>query len=341
MKVAVFDTHRFERDALGHANAGFGHELHFFEPRLAPETAILAARFDAVCSFVNDRLDEDALTRLRSGGVRLIALRSAGFNHVDLEAAARLGLTVVRVPEYSPYAVAEHAVALLLTLNRRIHRAYSRVREANFSLDGLVGVDLHGKTVGVIGTGRIGAVMLRIMHGFGCRLLAFDVREDAALTKELPVRYASLAELLGESDIISLHVPLTPETRHLIDARALASMKRGVMLINTGRGALIDTQALVAALKRGHIGAAGLDVYEEEEGVFFKDLSDQVLQDDVLARLLTFPNTLITSHQGFLTHEALANIAQTTLANIRAFEAGEPLANEVRPAASRGQPIAR
>jgi D-lactate dehydrogenase len=247
----------------------------------------------------------------------------------------------VRVPEYSPHAVAEHAVALVLTLNRRIHRAYNRVREANFSLDGLVGFDLHGKTVGVVGTGRIGAVMLRIMHGFGCHLLAYDVKEDPALSQELPVRYVSLQELLGESDIISLHVPLTPDTRHLIDARALATMKRGVVLINTGRGALIDTQALVAALKRGHIGAAGLDVYEEEEGVFFKDLSDQVLQDDVLARLLTFPNTLITSHQGFLTREALANIAQTTLANIRAFEQGAPLVNEVRSATSRRQPITK
>lgn len=333
MKVAVFDTHRFDREALEHANAGFGHKLHFFEPRLTRETAVLAAGFDAVCSFVNDRLDDEALTILGDEGVRLIALRSAGFNHVNLETAARLGLTVVRVPEYSPHAVAEHAVALILTLNRRTHRAYNRVREANFSLDGLVGSDLYRKSVGVIGTGRIGAVMLRIMHGFGCRLLAYDVKEDMALAQEVPVRYVALQELLGESDIISLHVPLTPDTRHVIDAQALATMKRGVMLINTGRGALIDTQALVAALKRGHIGAAGLDVYEEEEGIFFEDLSDRVLQDDVLARLLTFPNTLITSHQGFLTHEALANIAETTLANIRAFERGEPLANAVRPAA--------
>jgi D-lactate dehydrogenase len=263
--------------------------------------------------------------------VRLIALRSAGFNHVDLDAATRLGFAVVRVPEYSPYAVAEHAVALILTLNRKTHRAYNRVREANFSLDGLVGFDLHGKTVGVIGTGRIGAVMLRIMHGFGCRLVAHDVREDAAIAKEMPVRYVALQELLGESDIISLHVPLTPDTRHLIDAAALSRMKPGVILINTGRGALIDSQALVAALKRGHVGGAGLDVYEEEERIFFNDLSDQVLQDDVLARLLTFPNTLITSHQGFLTHEALANIAETTLASVRAFERGEPLLNAVRP----------
>jgi D-lactate dehydrogenase len=336
MRVAVFDTHRFDREAFERSNGDFGHELHFVEPRLSRETAVLASGFGAACSFVNDRIDDGALAILKAGGVRLIALRSAGFNHVDLDAAGRLGLTVVRVPEYSPYAVAEHAVALMLTLNRHTHRAYNRVREANFSLDGLVGFDLHGKTVGVVGTGRIGAVMLRIMQGFGCRLLAYDVHEDGELARVTGAHYVTLPELLTASDIVSLHVPLTPDTRHLIDARALAAMKPGVVLINTGRGALIDTHALVAALKRGHIGAAGLDVYEEEEGVFFKDLSDQVLQDDVLARLLSFPNTLITSHQGFLTHEALANIARTTLENIRAFERGEPLANEVRSVALRG-----
>lgn len=339
MNVAFFDTHRFDREAFERANTEYGFALTFLDPRLSRDTAVLAAGFEAVCSFVNDRLDEHALALLRDHGVRLVALRSAGFNHVDVEAASRLGLTVVRVPEYSPYAVAEHAVALLLTLNRRIHRAYNRVREANFSLDGLVGFDLHGKTVGVIGTGRIGAAMLRIMHGFGCRLLAHDVAENKALTTELPLRYVALPILLAEADIVSLHVPLTPQTRHLLDASALGMMKPGVVLINTSRGALIDTQALVSALKSGHIGAAGLDVYEEEEGVFFKDLSNQVLQDDVLARLLTFPNTLITSHQGFLTHEALANIARTTLENIRAFERGEPLTNEVRPA-NRSMPAA-
>jgi D-lactate dehydrogenase len=336
MRVAVFDTHRFDREALERANVDAGHELRFFEPRLTRETAVLAEGFEAVCSFVNDRLDDETLAILRQEGVRLIVLRSAGFNHVDLAAAARLGLTVARVPEYSPHAVAEHAVALLLTLVRHTHRAYNRVREGNFSLDGLVGFDLHGKTVGVIGTGRIGGAFVRIMHGFGCRLLACDVRPDQALAREVPVQYVALSELLGNSDVVSLHVPLTPETRHLIDARALAAMKRGVVLINTGRGALIETQALVAALKRGHIGAAGLDVYEEEEGVFFKDLSDRVLQDDVLARLLTFPNTLITSHQGFLTHEALANIARTTLGNVTAFERGEALINEVRAATAGG-----
>jgi D-lactate dehydrogenase len=329
VNVAIFDSHRFEREAFTRANVSHQHTLTFFEPRLTPETATLAVGFDAVCSFVNDRLNAEALATLQRQGIRLIALRSAGFNHVDLEAAARLSLTVVRVPEYSPYAVAEHAVTLLLALNRKIHRAYNRVREGNFSLDGLVGVDLHGKTVGVVGTGRIGAVMLRIMHGFGCRLLASDMAPNPALETELGVAYVPLPELFASSDIVSLHVPLTPSTRHLIDARALAAMKRGVILINTGRGALVDTTALIAALKTGHIGGAGLDVYEEEEGVFFNDLSGEVLQDDVLARLLTFPNTLITSHQGFLTREALDNIADTTLANITAFAQKAPLPNAV------------
>lgn len=335
MRIAVFDTHRFDRDALERASVRHGHTLTFFEPRLSSETASLAAGADAVCSFVNDRLDGEALTALAAQGVRLIALRSAGFNHVDLDAAARLGLTVVRVPEYSPYAVAEHAVAMMLTLNRKTHRAFNRVREGNFSLDGLVGADVHGKTVGVIGTGKIGAVLLRIMHGFGCRLLAYDTAPAPSLAAALGVQYVALEDVLRNADIISLHVPLTRDTRHLIDAGAIALMKPGVILINTGRGALIDTTALIAALKRGQIGAAGLDVYEEEEAVFFRDHSGEVLQDDVLARLLTFPNTLITSHQGFLTHEALANIAETTLANCDAFERGEPLRNEVRAAPHR------
>jgi D-lactate dehydrogenase len=330
MKLAFFDTHRFERETFEEANARFAHELTFFEPRLTRHTAPLAVGFEAVCSFVNDHLDAEALAVLRRNGVRLVALRSAGYNHVDLTAAARLGLPVVRVPEYSPYAVAEHAVGLILALNRKIHRAFNRVREANFSLDGLVGFDLHGKTVGIIGTGRIGSVLARIMHGFGCQLLAYDLKQNERLAAQFGLRYVDLAELYSRSDIISLHVPLTPQTHHLIDAKALARMKRGVFLINTGRGALIDSRALIAALKSGHVGAAGLDVYEEEEGVFFQDLSNQVLQDDVLARLLTFPNVLITSHQAFLTREALVNIAETTLANVRAFERGEPLVNQVQ-----------
>lgn len=331
MRIAVFDTHPYDRQALEAANEHDAHSLTFFEPRLTSATASLAAGFPVVCSFVNDRLDRAALERLREGGVGLVALRSAGYNHVDLEAAADLGLRVVRVPEYSPYAVAEHAVALILALNRRLHRAFNRVREANFSLDGLVGFDLHGKTAGLVGTGRIGAVMARILHGFGCRLLAYDLQPKPQLVEDLKLQYVDLNQLYRESDIVSLHVPLTPATRHLVDAPALESMKAGVMLINTSRGALVDTRALIDALKRGHIGAAGLDVYEEEEGIFFRDLSDQVLQDDVLARLLTFPNVLVTSHQAFLTKEALASIASITLASIRAFERGEALVHEVTP----------
>lgn len=331
MKLAIFDTHAYDREALDAANIGHAHDLTYLEPRLTRHTASMGAGFPAVCSFVNDRVDAEALATLQAGGTRLIALRSAGYNHVDLGEAARLGMVVVRVPEYSPHAVAEHTVALALSLNRRIHRAYNRVREANFSLDGLVGFDLCGKTFGVVGTGRIGEVVVRIMRGFGCRVLAFDQAPNPSLATDPGVHYTTLAGLYREADVISLHVPLTPATHHLIDAAALARMKAGVMLINTGRGALVDSRALIDALKRGHVGAAGLDVYEEEEGLFFRNLSEQVLQDDVLARLLTFPNVLITSHQAFLTREALANIAGTTLANVSAFERSEPLRNEVRP----------
>ena len=318
MIVSVFDTHHFDRAALEAANASLGHDLRFFKARLEPKTSPLAVESGAVCAFVNDLLDRPTLTALAGLGVRLIALRSAGFNHVDLVAARELGLTVTRVPDYSPYAVAEHAVALLLTLNRKIHRAYNRVRESNFSLEGLVGFDLHGKTVGIVGTGKIGAVFAKIMAGFGCRLLAFDAFPRA----DLPVTYVDAARLLAESDVISLHVPLLPETRHFLNAKTIAQLKPGAFIINTSRGALIETQALVNALKSGHIGGAALDVYEEEAGIFFHDLSGKVLQDDVLARLISLPNVLITSHQAFLTREALANIARTTLETITAFERG-------------------
>ena len=333
MRIAFFDTHRYDRDAFEHANQDVGYELVFLEPRLTPQTAVLGAGFDVVCSFVNDRVDRDALQTLRDGGVRLLALRSAGYNHVDLAAAAALGLPVVRVPEYSPHAVAEHAVALVLTLNRKIHRAHARVRDGNFSLEGLVGFDLHGKTVGLCGTGRIGSVAARIFTGFGCRVIAHDLHPSDALIRELGVRYVTLPELYRDADIISLHTPLTPETHHQIDAAAFAQMKPGVMLVNTGRGAVIDSRALIDALKSGRLGGAALDVYEEEEGVFFQDLSDRVLQDDVLARLLTFPNVLITAHQGFLNREALEHIAVTTLDNVQAFERGGPLVNEVHASA--------
>jgi D-lactate dehydrogenase len=318
MIVAVFDTHRFDRAALEGENPKFNHELRFYEVRLEESTAKLAAGCEAVSVFVNDVLDRPTLAILSASGVRLIALRCAGYNQVDLAAAQELGLVVVRVPDYSPYAVAEHAVALLLALNRKLHRAYNRVRESNFSLEGLVGFDLHGKTVGVVGTGKIGAVFAKIMAGFGCRLLACDVFPRA----DLPVTYVDRRQLLSESDIISLHVPLLPETRHFLDVVTLKQLKPGAFIINTSRGALIETQALVEALKSGQVGGAALDVYEEESGVFFHDLSGQILQDDVLARLISLPNVLITSHQAFLTAEALANIAHTTLKTIADFENG-------------------
>ena len=329
MDIAVFDTRSYDRDALEAANVRHGHALHFFEPRLGPQTARLAFGVPVVCPFVNDRVDGDTIRLLHENGLRLLALRSAGYNHVDLDVARALGIPVVRVPEYSPYAVAELAMCLVLALNRKVHRAYNRVREANFSLEGLVGFDLHGKAFGIVGTGRIGRALARIAHGFGCRVLATDAYQDEALRTELGVRYVALPELYRESDVISLHVPLTTSTHHLIDAAAFDQMKPGVMLINTSRGALVDTRALVEALKTRQVGAAGLDVYEEEGPVFFRDLSLQVLQDDVLARLLTFPNVLITSHQGFLTREALDNIAETTLGSVTAFARGEALAHEV------------
>jgi D-lactate dehydrogenase len=328
MRIAVFSTKTYDREFLGAANAHAKHQLQFFEPHLGAETSALAAGFPAVCVFVHDRLDAPVLQQLARGGTHLIALRCAGFNNVDLEEAEKLGLTVMRVPAYSPYAVAEHAVGLILALNRKIHRAHARVREGNLALEGLLGDDLHGQTVGVIGTGKIGAVFARIMHGFGCRLLAYDpVRNPEC--ESLGVRYAELAAVFAQSDIISLHCPLTPKTHHLVDREALRQMKRGVMIINTSRGAVIDTKAAVEALKSGKIGALGLDVYEEEADLFFEDLSNRVIQDDVFARLLTFPNVIITGHQAFFTRNAMEAIAQTTLANITAFEHGQPSGNEV------------
>lgn len=330
MKILFFDTHPFEKEAFEKANAVYKHEIHYVEPRLIETTALLAKDFPCVCAFANDRLNASTLETMKNGGTKLVALRSAGFNHVDLTAAKQLELKVVRVPEYSPFAIAEHVVALIQTLNRKTHKAYNRVRDGNFSLNGLVGFDLHGKTIGIIGTGRIGAVLAKIMTGFGCTVLLNDLKCDENLINEFHCRYTGVDEIFKQADIISLHIPLTPGTRHFIDHKALSQMKKGVMLINTGRGALIDTQALINALKSGQVGYAGLDVYEEEEGVFFQDLSGQILGDDMLARLLTFSNVLITSHQGFLTHEALSNIAETTLKNISEFEAGEKLTNEVK-----------
>lgn len=330
MRVAVFDAQNYDRTSLDEVNKRFGHELVYFEPRLTPKTASLAKGFPVVCSFVNDNLARETLVSLQTYGCRLVTLRSAGFNHVDLSAARELGITICRVPEYSPHAVAEHAVALILTLNRKIHRANNRVHELNFSLDGLVGFDLFKKTVGIIGTGKIGTAFARIMNGFGCECLAFDINKSDTLIKEIGIKYVSLDELYVRSDIISLHVPLTPDTKHCIDSKSIALMKPGLMFINTSRGALVDSKALIAGLKSGKIGYAGLDVYEEEAGVFFQNLSEKILQDDILARLLTFPNVLITSHQAFLTREALQNIAFTTLESIRQFEAGEILSYQIK-----------
>jgi D-lactate dehydrogenase len=333
MKLAVFSTHEYDRAALDHAKQSLSPELElvYFEPNLSQQTVALARGFTAVCIFVHDSLDEPTLKALREGGTTLIALRCAGFNNVDLSAAEKLGIHVVRVPEYSPYAVAEHAMALLLALNRKIPRAYNRVRDGNFTLDGLVGFDLHGKTIGVVGLGRIGNAFARIAHGFGCRLLAYDIQQNAELQKEIGLEYVTLEQIYAESDAISLHVPLFPQTFHMINALTLAQMKRETLLINTSRGALINASDLLAALKSGVIAGAALDVYEEEDDVFFRDLSGQVLQDDILALLVSCPNVLITSHQAFLTKEALRNIAETTLGNVAAFAQGQPLRHELAP----------
>jgi D-lactate dehydrogenase len=317
MQVAVFSTKPYDREFLDAANRALPapHRLLYLEPRLSLETAVLADGAAAVCLFVNDVADAGVLRALAAQGVRLIALRCAGFNNVDLAEAQRLGIRVARVPAYSPAAVAEHTLAMMLSLNRRIHRAHARVREGNFALDGLLGFDMKGRTVGLIGTGRIGAALARILTGFGCRILAHDPQPDAAL----PVAFVPLEALFAASDIISIHCPLTPATHHLIDAAAIGRMRRGVMLVNTSRGAIVDTRAAIAGLKSGRIGLLGLDVYEEEGDLFFEDLSDKVLQDDVFARLLTFPNVLITAHQAFFTADAMTAIAETTIANLDAF----------------------
>ena len=330
MRIAVFDAHPYDVRALSEAAEGRGHELEFFEERLHDKTVELARGFDAVCPFVNCRLTEYVLQHLLDMGVRLVALRAAGFNGIDIAAANRLGVTVSRVPAYSPEAVAEHTFALILTLVRKTHRAYNRVREQNFSLDGLEGINLHGRTYGALGAGRIGQSALRIAKGFGCKILAYDPYENPKIAAEIGFEYASLDRVLRESDVLSLHLPLTEQSHHIISAESLATMKRGVVIANTSRGGLIDTSALIEALKSGQVGGVGLDVYEQEEGVFFEDLSDRPLQDDVLARLMTFPNVLITSHQGFLTREALVAIAHTTFENVEAFARGEHTPNEVK-----------
>lgn len=319
MKVVCYNAKRYDRQSFAAAGA---QGWQYLEARLDLSTASAAAGSDAVCVFVNDQLDAAVLERLAAVGVRLVLLRCAGFNNVDLGAAARLGLSVARVPEYSPHAVAEHALALLLTLVRKTHRAHARVREGNFELDGLLGFDLHGKTVGVIGTGRIGACVARIFQGLGCAVLAHDPQPDASLG----LRYVGLDELLANSRVVLLQCPLTPTTRHLMNAERLGLMPRGAILVNTSRGAVLDTRAAIAALKSGRLGGLAIDVYEEEAALFFEDHSGEPIADDVFARLMTFPNVLITAHQGFFTEEALAAIAETTLANARAFaQTGRPL----------------
>ena len=331
MRVAMFSSKPYDRRSFEQRNGDFGHELHFLEPRLGAETAALARGYPAVCLFVNDVCDAPTLGLLAEGGTRLVALRCAGFNNVDLAAAARLGLQVARVPAYSPHAVAEFTVGMILTLNRQIHRAYNRTRENNFALDGLLGFDLHGKTVGVVGTGKIGALVARTLgQGFGCRVLAHDVVPDPELVS-MGVHYLPVAELAAEADILTLHCPLTPQTRHLVNADLLQLVRPGVMLVNTSRGALVDIEALIEGLKSGHIGYLAMDVYEQEADLFFEDLSNEIIQDDTFQRLLTFPNVLITGHQAFFTREALEGIADTTLANLTAFERGLPLENAVEP----------
>lgn len=310
---------------MSEANGEHGHRLSFFESRLNLRTVSLAAGHQAVCCFVNDELDSVVLEKLAALGIKKIAMRCAGFNNLDLEAARRLGMVASRVPAYSPHAVAEHAMALILTLNRKLHRAYNRVREMNFSLDGLLGFDLKDRTVGVVGTGKIGQVMVSIFNGFGCQVLAHDPYPVA----DLPASYVPLPELFERAKIVSLHCPLTPDTHHLINAEALARMRPGALLINTSRGALVDTVAVIDQLKSGHLGGLGIDVYEEENELFFEDFSSQVIQDDVFARLLTFPNVVVTGHQAFFTQEALGNIAATTLANLTAMAAGQRSGNEI------------
>lgn len=327
MKVAVFSTKPHDRKSLTEADSG--HEFVFFENRLRGETAGLATGCEAVCVFVNDELDGATLGRLAEAGVQLVVLRCAGFNNVDLGAARAAGIRVLRVPEYSPHAVAEYCLALLLAANRHIHKAYSRVREGNFELKGLLGFDLHGKTVGVVGTGRIGRIFCKLLSGFGCRILAHDPypHEEAV---EAGAEYVDLGRLLAESHVITLHCPLTPETYHLIDDAALEQCRDGVLLVNTSRGGLVDTEAVIRHLKSRKIGGLALDVYEEESGIFFENLSDEVIDDDVLMRLMTFPNVLVTSHQAFFTAEALANITRVTVSNLDAFSRGDTeIATEV------------
>ncbi|EOI5775306.1 2-hydroxyacid dehydrogenase [Cronobacter malonaticus] len=328
MKLAVYSTKQYDKKYLQHVNQEYGFDLEFYDFLLTERTAKTAIHCDGVCIFVNDDASRPVLEELKKHGVKFIALRCAGFNNVDLDAAKELGLKVVRVPAYSPEAVAEHAVGMMMCLNRRIHRAYQRTRDANFNLEGLTGFTMYGKTAGVIGTGKIGVAALRILKGFGMRLLAFDPYPSATAL-EIGVEYVDLPTLLAESDVISLHCPLTPENYHLLNQSAFEQMKDGVMIINTSRGALIDSQAAIEALKRQKIGALGMDVYENERDLFFEDKSNDVIQDDVFRRLSACHNVLFTGHQAFLTEEALISISETTLGNLRQLEQGQPCPNEL------------
>lgn len=319
MKLAIFNAHDYDKRYFDRYNRHYRHDLRYVDTHLDESTLVLAADAEALCIFVNDPVPAPLLKRMQDQGIRMLALRSAGFNHVDVAAANEMGILVANVPGYSPYAVAEHAVGLILALIRHLVRAQARIHEGNFSLDGLMGYDLHGKTVGVVGTGKIGKVFARIMHGFGCELIGNDPVEDEDCRK-LGMRYVSFKSICRHSDIISLHCPLLPETRHLIDEKAIAEMRDGVCVINTSRGGVIDTAAIIGGLKSGKIGYLGLDVYEEEENLFFEDRSESVISDDVFARLLTLSNVMVTGHQAFFTHEAIVNIAKTTLENVTEFE---------------------
>ncbi|MCM1982572.1 2-hydroxyacid dehydrogenase [Lyngbya confervoides] len=328
MRVAFFSAKSYDQASFDQANQEFGHDLTYFDTRLTADTVTLAQDFPAICAFINDDLGARILHSLADTGTQLLALRSAGFNHVDLNTAKDLGIAVVRVPAYSPYAVAEHAVGLILMLNRKLYRSYNRVRDDNFALQGLLGFDLHRKTVGVIGTGQIGQCFAQIMQGFGCRVIAYDVHPNPSCVKQ-GIDYLDLLDVMGQSDILSLHCPLVPTTYHLINEDTLQALKPGAMLINTSRGALVDTKAVITGIKSGQIGYFGTDVYEEEENLFFEDLSDHIIQDDTFQLLQSFPNVVITAHQAFFTQEALATIAQTTLANIRKIEQGYPCENQL------------
>lgn len=328
MKTAVYSIHNFEKEYLQKANAEV-HDLVLLEPSLSESTVALAKGCDAISLFTGDDANSTVLEELYKIGIKYIALRSAGFNHVDMKKANELKIKVARVPAYSPYAIAEHTVALMLVLNRKIIRAHHRIMDLNFSLDGLVGFDMNGKTVGIIGTGKIGCVLARILHGFGCQILAFDENENKELAEQYGVQYTDCISLCEQSDIITLHIPLTDRTKYIIDTDCIDKMKQGVMLINTSRGGLVNTKAVIDALKVKKIGAFGIDVYEEEEGLFFEDRSEEILQDDVIARLMTFKNVLITSHQAFLTDTALRNIAETTILNLNNFNKGKSSNNEI------------